>query len=226
MDELTITTWLWGAKYSIVDVRKLRDGLKRNLKQPFRFILVSNEKLPAIDNVEQIPIVDIELTKIKGCFTRLRMFDPQWQRRFNMRGRIVCSDLDTVLTGPLDAVFDRPESFAILQGANSLNPCKFCGALMMLRAGEHADVWSDFSLEKAKSVPFHEFPDDQGWLWNKLPDAAGWQAGKNGIYAYCKPGWPGGWAAPLPRDARLVTFNGWRSPSRFNYVPWIRANWC
>jgi hypothetical protein len=225
MDELTITTWLWGNKYGIDDVVKLRAGLERHLKQPFDFVLVTSEAIPPLKGVRQVPISDRGLTLTKGCFARLRMFDPLWQEQNNLKGRIVCLDLDTILTGPLDPVFDRPESFVILHGANSLNPCKFCGALQLLRAGAHPEIWSTFGLEAASRVPFHDFPDDQGWLWHSLPDAAGWRAGENGVYAFCKPGWHGGYAAPLPKDARLVTFNGWRSPARFHSLPWIREHW-
>lgn len=226
MDDLTITTWFWGNKYTGRDVQKLLNGFNRHLEQPFRFVVITQNPLPVVlDQVEQIPIADPELIQVKGCFVRLRMFDPKWQRRHGFNGRIVCIDLDTVITGSLDPVFDRAESFAILQGANSLNPCKFCGALMMLRAGAHREVWDSFTLDAAKAVPFHDFPDDQGWLWHMLPNAAGWQAGKDGVYAYCKPGWTGGYNAPLPTDARLVTFNGWRSPERFHFVPWIHQHW-
>jgi hypothetical protein len=136
----------------------------------------------------------------------------------------VCIDLDTVITGPLDGLFDRPENFIILQGANASNPCPFNGSLMMLRAGARPDVWRDFSLKAAGSVPFFEFPDDQGWLWHKIPDAAGWKAGsESGVYAFQKPGWPKD--DRLPADAKIVAFPGWRDPSKFANEPWVRQHW-
>src|SRR5215831_9276435 len=141
-NDLTITTWWWGTKYSFADVQKLYHGFQRHLSQPFRFVVVTDQKIPKLDNaIERLPIADIGLTMIKGCFARLRMFDPAWQKASGLRGRIVLTDLDTVLTGPLDPIFDRDEPFLILHGANSLNPCKFCGALMMLREGEHPEIW-------------------------------------------------------------------------------------
>jgi hypothetical protein len=39
----------------------------------------------------------------------------------------------------------------------------------MLKAGKHNDVWRDFSLKNAELAPKHDFPDDQGWLWYKIP---------------------------------------------------------
>lgn len=211
---LVVVTWLWGTKYSDEDVRKLHSGLSRHLKQQHRFFVAK-------------PLAnDQYLTDIKGCFCRLRMFDPEWQKLMQMAedDKLVCIDLDVVITGPLDHLFNRPETFMILQGANTLNPCPFNGSLMMLRAGWHADVWSDFSIQKVQSVPFHEFPDDQGWIHHKLPRAAGWQAGaRSGVYAFQKPGWPKG--VDLPKDACMVVFPGWRSPQTFKHIKWVQQHW-
>ncbi len=234
---LTVCTWLWGKKFSVDDVRKLRDGIARHLVQPHRFLLVTDDMYrPAIDGMsteDVIPIIrDLDLTKVKGCFARLRMFDPEWQHQSGVTDRLVCIDLDTIITGQLDPLFDRPEPFVIMQGGNSANPCRYNGALMMLRPGYRPDVWSDFSIEAARKVPFYEFPDDQGWLWHKIPDSAGWMCGKeSGVYVFHKPGWPG-WTKngligddELPIDARLVTFSGWRSPARFSHLDWVKEHW-
>lgn len=228
---LTVSTWLWGDKFGADDVAKLFAGVRRNLKQPARFIAVSEWNLH-IEGVECIPIRDLDLTRIKGCYARLRMFDPQWQSDYGITDRLALIDLDTVVTGPLDPLFGRPEPFVIMQNGNASNPCPFNGALQMLRAGTHPEVWRDFSVEAAAKVPFYEFPDDQGWLWHALPRAAGWVCGvESGVFVFHKPGWPGWRKAreevddPLPKGARLVTFSGWRNPRRFSHLDWVKENW-
>lgn len=209
---LTIVTWLWGSKYPRYYVERLANGLRQHLRQPHRFLVVSPEP------------EDEYLTKTQGCFCRLRMFDPEWQAKYGVEDRLVCMDLDAVVTGELDTLFDRDEPFVILQGANASNPCPYNGSVMMLRAGAHPEVWADFSIEAAQHAPAYEFPDDQGWLWHKLPDAAGWQAGAaSGVFAFKKPGWPKGDA--LPVDARLVVFPGWRDPRAFAHLSWVREHW-
>lgn len=219
---LVISTWLWGDKFSSEDVAKLAAGVARNLKQPHRFICVTDEDLSGI---ETTCVKDPGLTKQKGCFARLRMFDDVWQREIGLQkdDRFVCIDLDTVITGELDPLFDRPEPFVIMRRANKSNPCPFNGALMMLRAGSDAHVWETFSLEKVKQVPFYEFPDDQGWIWHMLPGAAGWDVGpKHGVYVWQKRGWPGG--DELPKDARLVTFVN-KGPRDITHLEWVREHW-
>ncbi len=209
---LTVVTWWWGKKYGPEYVERLAAGLSRNLTVPYRFEVVSVEEN------------DRHLTTIPGCFPRLRMFDPQWQRNHGVTDRLVCVDLDVVITGPLDDVFIRPEPFVILAGANSANPCPFNGSLMALRAGHNPEVWSDFTYEVAKAVPFYEFPDDQGWLWHMLPNAATWACGRpSGVYSFRKRGWPSG--DILPSGARLVAFPGHRDPSKFTHLEWVKQYW-
>ena len=211
---LTVVAWQWGDKFAPHYAERIRSGFKRHLKQEHRFLIIRPQP------------EDEYLTKIPGCFARLRMFDPAWQAANGITDRVVCIDLDTVVTGHLDPLYDRPEPFVIMQGGNASNPCPYNGAMMMIRAGAHPEVWTDFSLEAAKASPRYEFPDDQGWLWHKLPNAAGWQTGKEtGVYVFRKPGWPMMPNDDLPPGARLVTFSGWRNPERFKAVTWVKDNW-
>lgn len=209
---LVISTWVWGDKYGADYVTKLATGVARNLSIPHEF------------RVFEPPGEDQYLTREKGCFARLRTFDPEWQAANGIEpgDHIVCMDLDLVVTGPLDDLFDRSEPFTILQGVNTANPCPFNGSLWMLEAGYRPDVWGEFSLELAQKVPFHEFPDDQAWLADMLPDAGSFGP-KDGVYAFQKRGWPKGEA--LPRNARIVAFPGWRDPSQYVRLDWVAEHW-
>lgn len=212
---LIVSTWVWGSKYGPDYLDKLRAGVVRHLSAPYEF------------RVFTPPAEDEYLTKEKGCFARLRAFDPAWQAANGIEpgDRIVCMDLDLVVTGPLDELFDRPEPFVILQGANTVNICPFNGSLWMLEAGYRPDVWNEFSLELAGKIVAHEFPDDQGWMWDMMPDAAGWQCGKeSGVYAFQKRAWPKG-GENLPKGAKIVAFPGWRDPSQYTRLDWVRENW-
>ena len=219
---LNVVTYFWGDQYSRDYVNKLKAGVARNLKQPHRFIVMTDKIVT--EDCRPIPPEDLYLTQMKGCFARLRLFDPAWQylREIKEGDRIVCMDLDAVVTGGLDALFDKPEPFSILQGINTTNPCPYNGSLWMLRAGYRPDVWTDFSLGAAAKIPKHSFPDDQGWFWHKMPDAAPYGPA-NGVYGFSKKGWPGG--ERLPPNAKFVAFPGFRDPSQFTHVRWVQDNW-
>jgi hypothetical protein len=96
---LTICTWV-GRQIRPDYVEKLFAGVRRNLEQDY------------VPMVTTPPAEDLHLTEMKGCFARLRMFDPAWQAANGIEpgDRIVCMDLDLVVTGSLDELFDRPKS--------------------------------------------------------------------------------------------------------------------
>jgi hypothetical protein len=211
---LVISTWMWGKKYGGHYIARLQFAVRKHLKQQHRFLVLN--PLPGDEQLWT------------GCLCRLRMFDPKFQAMngINRGDRLVCLDLDLVVTGDLDPLFDRDEDFVILQGANSSNPCPYNGSVMMLRAGCYVNVWSEFALAKVQALPKSqtEIPDDQGWLAHMLPDASAWRAGQeSGIYAFKKPGWPAG--DDLPGDARIVCFPGRRDPSQFVHLPWVAEHW-
>lgn len=223
MEEIAFVTHHWGDKYGLNYVQKLAAGVKRHMAASYRFICLSENPI-SIPGVESRPIDfdDLYLTKRPGCFVRLKLFDPEYQKRLGLTGRIVSLDLDAIICGPLEPLFDRPEPFAILRGINTTNPCPYNGSLWMLRADHRPDVWADFSPDAAAKVPYHAFPDDQGWLWYKFPDAPGWGP-IDGVYGFKKRGWPDG--DGLPANARIVAFPGWRDPERFQHLAWIDKNW-
>lgn len=208
---LHIFTWRWGDKYPKDYFDKLAASLRRNLKRQHEFKIVTPEDC------------DKHLTEIPGCFARLRMFDYEWQIKQGIKpgDHIVQLDVDTVIVGQIDNLLNRKQDFIIMQGGN-VQPCPYNGALWKQRSYTNGNVWTEFSLEAAAKAPYHEFPDDQGWLWHKLPNAPAWKCGDE-VFVYQKPGWPVGDA--LPDRARLVTFAGKRRPDQIEHLDWMRKHW-
>lgn len=227
---LAVVTWIWGDKYDSTDVAKLVAGVRRNLRQHHRFIVFTDKKLDGIPkDVEQIEIKDQNSSMMdRSCFCRLRIFDRALQRQYNLNDRIACVDLDAIVVAQIDDLFNNNEDFMILKGANSSNPNPFNCSVMMLKAGKHHEVWDDFTVEKARSVPYYEFPDDQGWIWHKLPKANGWKVGLySGIYAFQKPGWPYiTLRDSLPSNAKIITFVGSKKPHQYvGRLNWLNDHW-
>src|SRR4249920_654153 len=119
MDEVNIICWLWGGKYSVADVARLANAVKRNLRARHRIHLFSDIAY-SVPGVETHPIADRHLTN-RSCFCRLRMFDPVWQLNNGLTGTIWSMDLDLVITGELDGYLQTDSSFKILQHVNATN---------------------------------------------------------------------------------------------------------
>lgn len=196
----------------------LKAGIERNCSLPLRFVCITNQKdTPG----ETWPIEDPELLTFRdGCYVRLRMFDPDWQERHGIE-RLVCLDLDLIVTGKIDPLFNRPEPFMILHG-NHFNPCPFNGSVMMISKGANPEVWRRFNTQEADRASIIRGRwrgTDQTWIAHVVPKAPGWTY-RDGIYGYEKKGWPG----YLPRDARIVTLNGKRDPSTQDDA-WVAYHW-
>lgn len=227
---LAVVSWLWGDKYGSVDVAKLVASVRRNMRQQHRFIIFTDKKLEGLPKeIDQVEIKDQNDSMMnRSCFCRLRIFDRGTQHQLGLNDRIACLDLDTVITAQIDDVFSSNDDFMILKGANSTNPNPFNCSVMMLKAGKHHEVWDDFTLEEAIRVPYHEFPDDQGWIWHKLPKAKGWKVGiTTGIYSFQKGGWyRESVRDEMPSNAKMVCFVGSKKPGpHADRLRWIRDHW-
>ncbi len=223
---LHIVTWLWGDKWDPIYAERLFAGVRRNLKQPAQLVLMSDKlERNGADAVHLIDEVDNQYLGLPGCLVRMRMFDETWQERIGAKqgDRIVNIDVDCVVTGQLDELFNRQDEFNIMQHFNSTNPCPFNGSLWMFRAGERHDVWNDFSINAHKkfNVPIHAIADDQGWLHFKFPKAKAYTP-QDGVYAFKKKTWPQGLG--LPKGACVVAFPG-RNPAKYQELNWIKAHW-
>lgn len=177
------------------------------------------------DAVHLINEDDASYLKLPGCLARIRMFDAEWQERIGAKPGdcIVNIDIDCVITGPLDHLFDGRYHFTIMQGFNTTNPCPFNGSLWMFRAGEHHDVWNDFGPEAHHrfNVPVHAIPDDQGWLHYKFPKAKAYTP-RDGVYCFKKKTWET--KLELPKNACVVAFPG-RDPAKYQELKWVKDNW-
>jgi len=206
-----VITWLWGSKYPSHYVERLASAVERNL---------GNHTFTVCRPMPE----DMHLTEIPGCFARLRTFDPCWQKSmgFKKGDKILCLDLDLIVTGDLRPIVSRPEPFVIAQGLNAKNFCRYNGSVWLLEAGYMPDIWTEFSMEEARSVPYWKFPEDQAYFEAKMPDAGSYGP-KEGIYGMGKPGWPNG--DGLPSNARIVAFPGARDPAQFCHLPWVKDHW-
>lgn len=202
---LTILAWYWRqeksrAAYREEHVNIWADMVRRNLSMPHRIACVTDIPEGIDRSVEIITppgdFMDISNPKWSSgkpqCYRRLSMFRRDAANIFGER--FVCMDLDSVIGGPLDPLFDRDEDLVLFKGTHRNRP--YNGSMMMIRAGCRPDVFEDFTQEGALESG-HEFcGSDQAWLMHKLgPNEATWDE-RDGVY------WFGG---PYRRRAKVST---------------------
>jgi hypothetical protein len=174
---ITVLSWLWRqdkarTPYKAEHVNTWAAMVRRNLSMPHRIACVTDmpQGIDPSVHIIQPPgdFEDIETSRWTNgrprCWRRLAMFRCDAADLFG--ARIVSMDLDCVVAGPLDPLFDRKDDLVLFKGTAANRP--YNGSLMLIRAGCRPDVFDDFSQEAAVASGQEFCGSDQAWLAHKL----------------------------------------------------------
>lgn len=192
---ITILTWFWRqsqsrAAYKAEHVNIWAGMVRRNLSMPHRVACVTDIPGGIDPSVEIIPppgdFLDVRNPRWSNgkpqCYRRLSMFRRDAAKIFGER--FVCMDLDCVIGGPLDPLFDRKDDLVLFKGTSPGRP--YNGSLMMIRAGCRPQVYEDFNQAAALESGALYCGSDQAWIMHKLgPREKVWDA-RDGVHWYGK----------------------------------------
>lgn len=189
-----------GGEYNAEWVRKLKDGVARNLTVPYEFKCLSD-----IDVPDRIPLRH----SWPGWWSKIEVFR-------EVTGPTLYLDLDTVVVSNINHLSVLDDDFAMLQNFHVSN---FVGSGVMWFGEPQKHVYDRFCEKPFKWIDYHNrkqdgpYLGDQAFIWesfsrrvNHLPMAT--------IKSYkfhCKEG--------LPPSASLVCFHG--QPK----LPDVKADW-
>jgi hypothetical protein len=154
------------------------DMVRRNLTLPHRLAVVTDVPGDYGDLTVIPPPRDFEDVRIPTwddekpqCLRRLAMFAPGAGERFGER--FVSMDMDCVISGSLDPLFDRPEDFVMYRGTAAARP--YNGSMVMMTAGARPQVYTQFTPEAAVEAGRRFVGSDQAWISHVLgPGEATW----------------------------------------------------
>lgn len=192
---LTVLTWYWRqpggrTNYQPLHVNIWADSVRRNLSIPHRIACVTAHPEGIDPSIEIIaPPGDFEDCRIPTwgehmpqCLRRIALFRPDAASIFGER--FVSMDMDCVISGSLDPLFDRPEDFVMYRGTNHVRP--YNGSLVMMTAGARPQVYEQFTPEGAVNAGQRFLGSDQAWISHVLgPGEAVWDV-KDGVHAWGK----------------------------------------
>lgn len=230
---ITICTYFWhdpqfANSYTADDVRLLKRMVARNITVPHEFAVITDapDQFAQDDDIRAVSID--WTTHVPGtCFVRLMTFHPDGAAMIGER--VLQFDLDTVITGNLDAIVSRPEPTVLWRNPTRLpwgNPTKssrsfYNTSVVLHTCGTLPQVWRLFDKYRPG------VRDDQWWLSKVLgPDMPYFDGEHDGVYRLAREDTPGsGVTGELPSNARLVTFPGDKGkpdlPEVLAANPWI-----
>lgn len=171
---INVLCWYWRqpggrAEYLPEHVNKWARAVRANLSMPHRVSCVTSTPEGIDSSVNIIkPPTDFENVRIPTwndkkpqCLRRISMFAPDAAKTFG--NRFVCMDLDSVIAGPLDPLFDIEDDFCMMEGtAPKYRP--YNGSMMLMTAGARSQVYTDFTPERAVLAGKHFLGSDQAWI--------------------------------------------------------------
>ena len=226
---MLIVSWLWkqpGGRvtYTAEHVNIWAAMVRRNLSMRHELACVTDMPEGIDPSIRIIPPAgEFEDIRPKwgptkpNCFRRLVMFRRDAHKTFGKR--FVSMDLDCIVGGPLDPLFDRSEDFVIYRGTHPSRP--YNGSLMLLTAGARPQLYERFDQAGAdvSGEAFHG--SDQAWIAHCLgPNEATWDRsyGVWHLHEYL----------PHARKASptVLFFPGKRKPWELHKVfPWMREHY-
>lgn len=214
-EQINILCMKWGTKYGPEYVNKLYGMVSRNLKRPFRFVCLTDNKEGINPNVDCLPLPELELPKgapERGWNKLTTFINPL----FDVEGKVLFLDVDVVIVGSLDEFFDLDGDFYIIRDfvrkdgtGNS--------SVYLFRAGAHPDIIENFRANFASIREEHR--NEQEYLSHYLL-AQGkldyWPREWCRSFKYdCLPGGVlGSWfnESKVPENARVIIFHGNPNP--------------
>ena len=230
---IRILSWLWRQPQTRTDftaehVSIWASMVRRNLSMPHEIACVTN--IPeGIDKSIRIiappgEFEGLETPNWKGgrpnCYRRLAMFRRDAAKTFGKR--FVSMDLDCVIGGALDPLFDRKDDLVIYNGTAEGRP--YNGSMVMMTAGCRPQVYEHFSEQGAIEASSKFVGSDQAWLAHVLgPGEKTWSE-EDGVYWYG----PRYRRDSVTKRPRLLFFPGKVKPwdvSRYYRDPFVKTHY-
>ncbi len=235
---ITVVCWRWRAPwryrstYAPATVYALQRMVARHYPRPHRFVCVTDDPR-GLDDVETFPIwrdgIAIpppEGFKWPSCYVRLKAFSEEARGWFGER--YVSLDLDTVITGDLTPLFDRPEPFVIWNETDWPETQHYNASIWLHTPGTRTQIWETFDPKRSPREAYKAGGrgGDQAWISYVLgPGEAVYTPEDDGVLSYRRHIVPNG--GRLPAGARMVNFHGpvdpW-SPAA-QALPWVQEHY-
>ena len=235
---LSVLTWKWTpptgyrSKFGPETVNTLFAMVRRWYPSPIRAMCITDDPTGIDPSVEVVPIWNdfADLKSPHGsprnpsCYRRLRMFHPDAAQWFGPR--FVSLDLDMVITGSLQPLFDRTEPIVLYGDTNPRPGSHYNGSMILMTAGCRSRVWTEFDplTSPQRALRADCFGSDQAWISYRLGPGEAKFGTDDGVYSYRKHLRQG---QPLPSDARVVVMHGHVDPwdATGQRIPWVRKHY-
>ena len=214
-------------------VNMLARAIRAKCSFSHRFVCVTEETDGFCDEVDVMPLPEearaiaslksIEGDRFPSSYRRLWVLSESAKC---LGERVMMLDIDAAVTHDLAPLFQYTDDFVGWRPNSSWGPKwkkRIGGGTWLLRTGTHTEIWSDFIknpmavIKRARQAEYRG--SDQAILSFYLAENCTVWPKDSGIYQAQQM--KGDGFKNLPKDARIVHFNGARKPWDLKHIPWI-----
>lgn len=222
----------WGTLFPPDYVNVLFNACRKQIQGDFRFICLTDDSEGLISGVEALPIPDIGLAEnlwyTPGVWPKLALYCADLH---GLRGRALFIDLDMMITGPLDEMFEVPGGYVALAAGRGWSPngagkpIKTATGVFAFDIGGQCQVLRRFQDDMAHVVSTYQ--NEQEFVGETVRDLHYWPDGwvisfkrflrrAVGVDLFLPPCEP-------PDTARIVAFHG--TPRPIDLLPRNAGFW-
>ncbi|PZQ99875.1 MAG: glycosyltransferase [Cereibacter sphaeroides] len=205
MSDRVVLCMKWGTLYPADYVNVLYNACRKNLTGDFRFLCLTDDATGFVDGIEHRPIPDLNLTpgmRKSGQWQKIALYLPDL---YGFTGRALFTDLDMVICGSLDAMFEQPSAFITTDMGTDWRPnptghgtVEAGTCLFAFNLGQEQQILDNFLTDKQAAVD--QYTIEQAWV---------------GAQASSMDYWPRGWVVSFKRHLRQpIGLDLFRPPHR------------
>ena len=199
----------WGSRYGPEFVNRMWSAIRRNTERPTRLVCLTDDPSgvdPAVECAD-IPNIDLPPELINTPWRKLTL----WKAPLHdLSGDCLFLDLDLVITGGLDALFDyEPGRFCVIENWTQIGDGVGNTSAFRWPVGRFSHIYDDFQADPEMWLSRYRI--EQLYISREIADMVFWPRLWCASFKHTLlPKWPRNFfqAPQLPEETRVVAFTG------------------
>ncbi|WP_409434028.1 hypothetical protein ACJ3XI_05875 [Litorimonas sp. RW-G-Af-16] len=205
----TVICMKWGTRYGAEFVNRLYNAVQRNTKRDTRLVCLTDDTTGINPNVVCADIPEINLPKelINTPWRKLTL----WKAPLvDLSGDVLFLDLDLVITGSIDALFDyEPGRFCVIRNWTQLKDSIGNTSCFRFPVGKYTHIYDRIQADPDPILAKYRI--EQVYISREIEDMVFWPTLWCASFKHTlMPRWPMNFfkTPKLPRDTKIVAFTG------------------
>lgn len=223
----TIICMKWGTRYGPEFVNRMWAAVQRNTVRPTRLVCLTDDTTGIDEAVSCHPIPDINLPPalINTPWRKLTLWTAPLA---DLSGDVLFLDLDLVITGSLDEMFDfEPGRYCVIENWTQKGQGKGNTSAFRFPVGKYDHIFNDFQADPDRVLSAYRI--EQLYISREIDDMVFWPELWCASFKHTlMPRWPLNFftAPKLPAETRIVAFTGKPDQDEAMHGEWpVRAAW-